>query len=112
MANRHPKASDTSSLVMSQIEKMPILDTVKDFHALNESTVCTVETYDQAGNVRGAIALGLSRHDLPHGFVVYQSIAEAEAMVVLLQNGINDAKRIEAGIAPLAPAGITPPVKH
>ena len=112
MADRHPSASTASPLVMGQIEKMPILETVKTFFAMNESVVCTVETRDRDRNVRGAIALGLSRHDLPHGFVVYQTIIEAEAIVALLQNGIADARRIEAGITPLAPVSDLPPAKH
>jgi hypothetical protein len=113
MADRHPKAPDRESpLVMGPAERMPILDTVKTFSAMNESVVCTVETHDRAGNKRGAIAFGISRHDLPVGFAVYQTIVEAEAIVALLQNAIADAKRIEDGIAPLAPISDAPPVKH
>jgi len=112
MADRHPGADDSSPLVMRAIENLPILDTVKGFVALNESVVCTVQTHDRAGNVRGAIALGLSRHDLSHGFVIYQTIAEAEAIVALMQKGIADAKRLEAGVEPLAPASAVSPVTH
>lgn len=112
MADRHPGARGASPLVMPQIERMPIVDKVKLFSSMNESVVCTVETHDTAGNKRGAIAFGVSRHDLPHGFAVYQTIVEAEAIVAMLQNAIDDAKRIEAGIAPLAPISDAPPVKH
>jgi hypothetical protein len=114
MADRHPQAGrrTDSPLVMAEVEHMPILDRTKPFVAMNESTVCTVETSDKAGAKRGAVALGLSRHDLGHGFVVYQTIEEAEAIVVILGNAIADAKRIEAGEQPLAPAGRQPPVKH
>lgn len=113
MADRHPNPPDRERpLVMGPAERMPILDTVKTFSTMNESVVCTVETHDRAGNKRGAIAFGLSRHDLPIGFAVYQTIVEAEAIVALLQNAIADAKRIEDGIAPLAPISDAPPVKH
>lgn len=113
MVDRHPHAPGRESpLVMSEIEWMPIVDRTLPFIAMNESTVCTVETSDRAGKKRGAVALGLARHDMSSGCAVYQSIAEAEAIVALLKNAIADAKRIEAGETPLAPDGIAPPVKH
>ncbi len=113
MVERHPNAPDRDSpLVMGVAQRMPILDMVKTFSTMNESVVCTLETHDRAGQKRGAIAFGISRHDLPVGFAVYQTIVEAEAIVALLQNAIADSKRIEAGIAPLAPISDAPPVKH
>lgn len=113
MGGRHPQAGGGESpLVMGEVESMPIVGRVKSFVTMNETTVCTVETRDRAGDKRGAIALGLSHQHLDRGFAIYQSIAEAEAIVALLQNSIADARRIEAGEAPLAPEGIEPPVKH
>jgi hypothetical protein len=112
MADRHPNAAGDSPLVMGRIEHMPIVGRMKPFSTMNESVVATVETQDTTGATRGAVAFGISRHDLPHGFVVYQTIVEAEAIVALLQNAIDDAKRIEAGIPPLAPLSDAPPVKH
>ena len=76
---------------------MPILDKTQPFVSMNESAVCTVETRDQSGAKRGAVALGLSRHDFNHGYVVYQTIEEAEAIVALLRLAIADARRVEAG---------------
>lgn len=113
MGGRHPGArSAESPLFIGEVESMPIVGRVKPFLTMNETTVCTVETPDETGRTRGAIALGISHHTLDHGFVVYQSITEAEAVVALLQNAIADARRIEAGEVPLAPAGVEPPVKH
>lgn len=112
MADRHPKARGSSPLVMGRVARMPIVDTVKPFISMNESVVCTVETHDTSGAKRGAIALGISRFNIQHGYVVYQSIPEAETLIALLQNAIDDARRIEAGIAPLAPVTDVPPVKH
>lgn len=113
MALDHPgrKPSD-DQLVMGNVELMPILHRIKQLLSLNESTVCTVETTDRGGRRRGAVAWGVSRHDLDHGFVVYHSIDEAEALIALLRNAIDDARRIEAGQPPLAPEGIAPPSKH
>lgn len=110
----HPELGkrERPSLRMGELEVMPILSRSIPFLAMNESTVCTVETVDVAGAKRGAIALGISRHDLPHGFVVYQSVDEAEAMIGLMRNAIDDAKRIEAGTQPVAIEGRDPPVKH
>lgn len=97
---------------MNEVEELPILDKVKPFVSMNESVVCTLETRDRSGAKRAGIAIGLSRHDLNHGYVVYQTVEEAEAIVALLRAGIADARRIEAGEQPLAPAGIEPQARH
>lgn len=110
----HPELGKRSrpALRVAEIVQLPILTKTKPFLAMNESTVCTAELTDEGEAKRGAVALGMSRHDLPHGFVVFQSIEEAEAIVALLNIAIVDAKRIEAGLVPFAREGIAPPVKQ
>lgn len=113
MRTGHPAAKGKGpALVMGQVERMPILGRMKPFLTMNEATIATVETVDSTGAKRGAIAYGISHDSLDHGFVTYSTIEEAEAIVALLQAGIADAKRIEAGETPLAPISTEPPVRH
>jgi hypothetical protein len=100
----HPQGKPTG-IVVGATERMPILGRLKTFHSWNETTVCTVETRDRSGATRGAIAIGFSNHGRSDGVTTYSTIEEAEAVVVLLQNAIDDARRIERGEAPLAQEG-------
>lgn len=106
------RQNNPRTLIVGMVEQMPICGTTKQFLMMDQSVICTVETKDLSGANRGAVAIGLSHTDMPHGFATYSSIAEAEALVVLIQNGIDDAKRIEAGQQPYAPEGIQPPSQH
>lgn len=114
MGDRHPglKRDPARDLRVRDVEPMPIVDKTKPFLAMNETTVCTVELTDRSGAKRGAVAIGFSRHDLAHGYVTYSAIDEAEAIVALIRNAIDDAKRIEAGEPCLAVPGIAPQRKH
>lgn len=107
-----PRKNNPTTLIVGEVEAMPICGTTKPFLMMDQSVICTVETKDLSGAPRGAVAIGLSHSAMPSGFATYASIGEAEAIIVLIQNGIDDAKRIEAGQQPYAPEGIQPPVKH
>lgn len=101
----HPRNRPTT-LIVGNIENMPILGRMKQFFHMDESTICTVETKDRAGNTRGAVAFGMSHHAISIGYVIYSQIDETEAIIALLQNAVIDAKRIEAGLAPFAQEGM------
>jgi len=88
---------------------MPCCGVVKAFHAWNETTVATIETKDCSGRDRAGVVIGFSRDDRSDGVATYSTIEEAEAFLQLVRNAIDDAKRIEAGQAPLAQEGRTPP---
>lgn len=105
---RHPKGKG-DGLVVDAVQCMPCVGQVKLFHSWNETTVATIETTDRAGAKRAGVAIGFSKHDRTDGVATYSTIAEAEALVALIQNAILDARRIEAGEPALAPAGVEPP---
>lgn len=51
----HPTLRDRpTTLIIGAIETMPIIGSLKRFHAMDESTVCTVETQDKSGATRDA----------------------------------------------------------
>jgi hypothetical protein len=77
---------------------VPIMGTTKPMVTFNEVTV--VNTAHAPGHHR--VVLGLSRHDLRSGTALAMDEAETESLIGLLQNGLEDLRRMKAGKVPLA----------
>lgn len=97
-------------LIVGAIEQMPILGQMKGFYIWNELTVCSIETTDSTGAKRGGVAIGFSQSHRAQGVATISSIKEAEVLIQLMQNAVDDAKRIEAGQQPYAEEGV--PATH
>jgi hypothetical protein len=95
-----------SSLVVPPINWIPTVHGYKNCHSWDELTVLTAEVPDEDNKVRGAVTMAMSKNGRPDGVATFSTIEEAETIIQLIQNAIDDAKRIERGEATLAQEGI------